>query len=107
MNRKRWLSAVLAGTMTLSLAACGGGANGAGGKGKDSGNSLTVAIWDNNQLPGLKEIMDDFTAISGVSVEVQVVPWDQYWTLLEANCRAGNFSIIFGSQDKLIKLQKC
>lgn len=107
MNRKRWLSAVLAGTMTLSLSACGGGANGAGGKGKDSGNSLTVAIWDNNQLPGLKEIMDDFTAISGVSVEVQVVPWDQYWTLLEANCRAGNFSIIFGSQDKLIKLQKC
>ncbi len=107
MNRKRWLSAVLAGTMTLSLAACRGGANGAGGKGKDSGNSLTVAIWDNNQLPGLKEIMDDFTAISGVSVEVQVVPWDQYWTLLEANCRAGNFSIIFGSQDKLIKLQKC
>ena len=104
MNRKRWLSAVLAGTMTLSLAACGGGANGAGGKGKDSGNSLTVAIWDNNQLPGLKEIMDDFTAISGVSVEVQVVPWDQY---RRREHRAGNFSIIFGSQDKLIKLQKC
>ena len=91
MNRKRWLSAVLAGTMTLSLAACRGGANGAGGKGKDSGNSLTVAIWDNNQLPGLTEIMDDFTAISGVSVEVQVVPWDQYRTLLEAGGQGRKF----------------
>ena len=91
MNRKRWLSAVLAGTMTLSLAACRGGANGAGGKGKDPGNSLTVAIWDNNQLPGLTEIMDDFTAISGVSVEVQVVPWDQYRTLLEAGAQGMKF----------------
>lgn len=91
MNRKRWLSAVLVGTMTLSLAACRGGANGAGGKGKDSGNSLTVAIWDNNQLPGLTEIMDDFTAISGVSVEVQVVPWDQYRTLLEAGAQGRKF----------------
>lgn len=29
MKQKRWLSTVLAGTMTLSLAACGGGGNGA------------------------------------------------------------------------------
>ena len=52
---------------------------------------LTVAIWDNNQLPGLTEIMDDFTAISGVSVEVQVVPWDQYRTLLEAGAQGRKF----------------
>ena len=93
MNQKRWLSAVLAGTMTLSLTACGGGGNGA--QDRDSGNSLTVAIWDNNQLSGLKEIINDFTAQSGVNVEVQVVPWDQYWTLLEAGAQGGELPDVF------------
>ena len=93
MKQKRWLSAVLAGTMTLSLTACGGGGNGA--QDRDSGNSLTVAIWDNNQLSGLKEIINDFTAQSGVNVEVQVVPWDQYWTLLEAGAQGGELPDVF------------
>ena len=90
MKQKRWLSAVLAGTMTLSLTACGGGGNGA--QDRDSGNSLTVA---NNQVSGLKEIINDFTAQSGVNVEVQVVPWDQYWTLLEAGAQGGELPDVF------------
>ncbi len=45
---------------------------------------LKVAIWDNNQLAGLQEIADEWTAESGVKVQIDVVNWDNYWTLLEA-----------------------
>lgn len=82
--------------MAFSLTACGGGGqSGNGDSSKDSSNSLTVAIWDNNQLPGLKEIMGDFTAQSGINVEIQVVPWDQYWTLLEAGAQGGELPDVF------------
>ena len=54
-----------------------------------------MAIWDNAQLAGLKEIMDDFTEESGIPVEVQVVPWDQYWTLLEAGAQGGEMPDVF------------
>ncbi len=45
---------------------------------------LKVAIWDNNQLAGLQEIADAWTEESGVKVQIDVVDWDNYWTLLEA-----------------------
>lgn len=54
-----------------------------------------MAIWDNNQLPGLKEIIGDFTAETGIEVEIQMVPWDQYWTLLEAGAQGGDLPDVF------------
>ena len=77
MKRRQTMALALAGIMGVSLTACGGG-NSQGGSGNSSGG-VTVAIWDNAQLPGLKAIMDDFTKESGIAVEIQVVPWDQYW----------------------------
>ena len=47
-------------------------------------DELKVAIWDNNQLAGIQEIADEWTAESGVKVQIDVVDWDNYWTLLEA-----------------------
>ena len=85
MKKNRVLSAILTAAMCTSLAACSGSAGG-NSDSVDSGNNsntLSVSIWDNNQLPGLKTIMDDFTKETGIAVEIQVVPWDQYWTLLE------------------------
>ncbi|MBN2221275.1 MAG: sugar ABC transporter substrate-binding protein, partial [Vallitaleaceae bacterium] len=57
--------------------------------------NLTVAIWDNNQKPGLQEIMDDWTKTSGVKVDVQVLSWDEYWTLLEAGASGGTMPDVF------------
>ena len=54
-----------------------------------------MAIWDNNQLPGLKEIIGDFTTETGIEVEIQMVPWDQYWTLLEAGAQGGDLPDVF------------
>ena len=87
-NWKRYLAVLTAGAMGASLTACGGSAGGKDVKSGDS-NVLTVSIWDNNQLPGLTEIMADFTEETGIAVEMQVVPWDQYWTLLEAGAQGG------------------
>ena len=60
MKKNRILSAILTAAMCTSLAACGGSAGG-NSDSADSGNNsntLSVSIWDNNQLPGLKTIMD-------------------------------------------------
>ncbi len=60
-----------------------------------SSGSLTVAIWDSNQEPGLRQIMDDFTAETGIEVVIQVTPWEQYWTMLEAGATGGSLPDVF------------
>lgn len=91
--RKRTVLSAASLTMCLALTACGG--SGSQSQGGDSGKPLTVAIWDNNQLPGLKEIIGDFTTETGIEVEIQMVPWDQYWTLLEAGAQGGDLPDVF------------
>lgn len=93
---------VLAGAMltaaALSVCACSGSTEGPkdGGKGNsDSGKTLTVAIWDSGQKDGLDQIIEDFTAATGVRAEIQVVTWDQYWTLLEAGASGGDLPDVF------------
>ncbi len=60
-----------------------------------AGTTLSVAIWDTNQEPGLKEIMADFTAETGIEVNIQVTPWQQYWTMLEAGATGGTLPDVF------------
>ncbi|MCX4321222.1 MAG: sugar ABC transporter substrate-binding protein, partial [Lachnospiraceae bacterium] len=77
MKMKKTAALILAGAMALSLSACGGNAQGdsqGSAQGGSAGGAVKVAIWDNAQLAGLKEIMGDFTAESGIDVEIQVVP---------------------------------
>lgn len=104
--KKKLLSTALAGIMVMSLAACGGGnsgggsadsgsAGGASSGGGDKGGTLTVAIWDNGQKPGLDQIVADFTAETGIKAEIQVITWDQYWTLLEAGASGGDMPDVF------------
>lgn len=56
---------------------------------------LEVWIWDNDQLDGLQEIADLWTEQSGVSVQINVVTWDNYWTLLEAGASGGEMADVF------------
>ena len=62
---------------------------------KDSDVNLTIAIWDKNQEPGLTKIVQDFTAKTGIKARIQVTPWDQYWTMLEAGATGGSLPDIF------------
>ncbi len=108
--KKKLMAAAVAGIMALSLAACGGGSSsgteaaasgaaaaesGAADAAASSGGSLTVNVWDANQAPGLQEIIDEWSAKSGVSAKVEVVDWDNYWTLLEAGASGGTLPDVF------------
>ena len=92
MKLRKVLALALAGTMVFSLAACGGSGDTAkedsGSESTESGDAaeegsnesassgdveLSVSIWDNNQEPGLKQIMEDFTAKTGIKVKISVV----------------------------------
>lgn len=108
--KKRMLSILLVFTMMLSLAACGSDSKNAKDPSEtigdteaseteadktDSDVTLTVAIWDKNQEPGLKQIMDDFTAQTGIKCDIQITPWKDYWTMLEAATTGGNMPDVF------------
>lgn len=103
---KKIVSLILALAMALSLVACGSSpstpaaseaAPGSAASGETSytTNELTVDIWDSNQLDGLQQIADEWSETSGVSVKVNVITWDEYWTLLEAGASGGDLPDLF------------
>ena len=84
----------------FGLTACSGAGERAGdgagdGASSPGGEGLTVAIWDTYQEPGLKEIMNGFTEETGIEVKIQVTPWDQYWTMMEAGATGGTLPDVF------------
>lgn len=113
MKRKWGLTAVMAVIMASVLIGCGSRQSGQGSASAGSeetkqnsessveaGNTgssgtLTVAIWDKNQEPGLTEIMKDFTEETGIKTQIQVTPWEQYWTMLEAGATGGSLPDVF------------
>ena len=97
MKMKKVAALALAAVMALSLAACGGGSSSGGDSGSSSGgsNALTINIWDSNQQAGLQQIVDEWSAESGVSAKIEVVDWDNYWTLLEAGASGGTMPDVF------------
>lgn len=93
---KKLIALILVLCMTLSLAACGSGSapaetapqgestektdETAQAPAEDSGKTLVVDIWDNNQLEGLQKIADEWTEQSGVKVDINVNSWRSPWT---------------------------
>ena len=102
MKMKKVLSIGLASAMMLSLAACGGSGSSSGGStqgggsgSSSSGGDLTINIWDANQQKGIQTICDDWTALGNPKVKVEVIDWDNYWTLLEAGASGGQLADVF------------
>jgi multiple sugar transport system substrate-binding protein len=111
--KKKALSVLLMTVMGAALLAGCGSSSGSGSTGADSaattgaaeagtetasasdGSALQVDIWDNNQLDGLQQIADEWTKTSGVPVKINVITWDQYWTLLEAGASGGQMPDVF------------
>lgn len=89
--RKNIAVLLLVAIFAASLAFAGGAAEEA----KTSSKPLSVMIWDANQEPGIKKIIDDFTASTGITAEIQVVNWDNYWTLLSAGAQGGSLPDVF------------
>lgn len=58
--------------------------------------TITYAIWDKNQLPGMRAMADAFEKKNpDIKVKVEVTPWDQYWTKLEAAATGGALPDVF------------
>ena len=108
MKAKKLTSLLLSSVMAMSMVACGGAADSTStGETADSTateteamkgsveGELTVSIWDENQRKGLQEIIDEWSAQSGVKATIQVVGWDDYWTLLEAGASGGELPDVF------------
>ena len=106
MSIKKILVGILTTSLMITLTSCSG-------SGKTSSNNdnksadenlsvtdsssekLVVAMWDKNQLDGIQEIVKDFTNETGIEVDIQVTPWDQYWTMLEAGATGGALPDVF------------
>lgn len=90
-------AAGLIAAMAVSMAACGSGSNpSAGGEASSkSTDALEVRIWDGVQADGLQKIADEWTAQSGIKVNIQALNWDEYWTLLEAGATGGDLPDVF------------
>ena len=58
--------------------------------------TITYALWDSNQLPVHEEIVAAFEAENpGVNVEIQVVPWGNYWDKLQTAVAGGEAYDVF------------
>ena len=58
-------------------------------------DELSVVIWDSNQQAGLQQIADEWSEKTGVDVSVDVITWNEYWTLLEAGASGGVMPDVF------------
>lgn len=101
---KRIAALFLALVMALSLVACGGSDSSGGSSSGGSSNSLTINIWDSNQQAGLQQIADEWSKTSGVSAKIEVVDWDNYWTLLEAGASGGEMPDVFWTHSNTVQL---
>ncbi|MDD3058746.1 MAG: sugar ABC transporter substrate-binding protein [Sphaerochaeta sp.] len=91
--KKRSVAVLLVALMAGALLFAGGDAEKA--TTASVSKPLSVMIWDSNQQPGIQKIIDDFTAKTGITAEIQVVDWNNYWTLLSAGAQGGSLPDVF------------
>jgi len=63
--------------------------------GGSASGTLKIGIWDQNQAEGLTKVLADFTTETGIKTSVEVTPWTEYWTLLEAAATGGSLPDVF------------
>lgn len=98
MFKKRFSIMLLAGILTLGMTGCGGQANNSNGanSGGEEKVKLTFGIWDKIQEDGMKSLVEKFNEKNpNIEVEVQVTPWDEYWTKMEAAATGGELPDVF------------
>ena len=106
LKRRTLLSSFAAAGLLGTAAACspssddGGGESGSsasdagGSTGGDKG-TLTFRLWDDNAVPAYEESFTAFTAESGWNVEIDVVPWADYWTRLPLDVASGDAADVY------------
>ena len=85
---KKWLlaTALVAGSALLAGCAAGGEATGS-----DEEVTITYVVWAGTQTPAMKEIAEAFEKENpNINVEVQELPWPQYWSTLQTGAAGWN-----------------
>ena len=100
--KKRFVSLVLAGMLAVTgLVGCGNSTATSDSKTASTGSSgedvkITYALWDSNQEKGIRTMADEFEkANPGIKIDLQVVGWADYWTMLEAAATGGSLPDTF------------
>lgn len=58
--------------------------------------NLRYMIWDQNQVPAYQQIIDNFEGNNpNINVEIQVIPWGNYWDKLKTEIAGGTAPDIF------------
>jgi multiple sugar transport system substrate-binding protein len=104
-RRRPWLRRAAAAATALGLgltaAACSGGdpaAGGGGGAAKSESGPVTIsyAIWEKAQLATMQKIADQFHQENpNITVNIQLTPWEQYWTKLQTSLKGGSGADVF------------
>jgi multiple sugar transport system substrate-binding protein len=77
----------------LALAGCGSSNDKASGGGKVE---LVYRLWDEQQEVGYKAVFAEFTKENpDITVRMEVLPWDQYWTKLTTELASGKAPDVF------------
>lgn len=87
---KKALALILSIIMVLSLfAGCG--------KKEEGPVELTLQLWDEAQLPTIQENVDKFNAANEgkIHVTIEQIPWDTYWTKLDASLETDEAPDVF------------
>ncbi len=79
----------------LALAGCGSSNDNASSSGGGKAE-LVYRLWDEQQEVGYKAVFAAFTAENpDITVRMEVLPWDQYWTKLTTELAAGKAPDVF------------
>ena len=84
---KKWLlaTALVAGSALLAGCAAGGGTTGS-----DEEVTISYVVWAGTQTPAMKAIAAAFEKENpNIHVDVQELPWPQYWSTLQTGAQGG------------------
>lgn len=98
MSRARRLlpAATLATATALVMAACSPGADDSSSEGEDGSTVVTFRLWDEAAAAAYETSFEEFTAQNpDITVEVEVIPWADYWTQLPLDLQSGDMADIF------------
>jgi multiple sugar transport system substrate-binding protein len=82
-------------TLSLALSAC---APTAAPEAPEAKGEITYGLWDSNQLPAYEQCAADFTAANpDITVSIEQLGWDDYWTKVNAGFVSGDGYDVFTS----------
>lgn len=92
-NIRKIVTMVAVAAMAVSsLVGCGSSS----AKSSSGQTTITYSIWDKAQEPGMRAIADAFEEKNpSIKVNVEITPWDQYWTKMDAAATGGALPDVF------------